>query len=305
VIPEGIKFVGAGLVYDAKNVNETTVTSVTFPEGLVAIGEKAFYECSALANVTFPSTLTAIGNQAFYNNKAATTITLSAATVSVGDYAFQGCENVTALTLNEGLKTIGKNAFEYCLSTGPDAETRYAVALPSTIELIDNEAFKNCNRVNEITGGENIVRLGKDVFHTTKWYPAFCKDKGDFITWNGILIDYRGKEAEVTIPNDVRGIAGAFTDAYKLITKVTINDGCVFIADEEFNANCPNLDTITIPASVTYIGDNVLDESRAFERPNSEKPGEMIPAISAVICEEGSVAYEYASSRQLKTEKIG
>ena len=39
----------------------TGLTSVTFPEGLTSIGERAFYECTGLTSVTFPEGLTSIG----------------------------------------------------------------------------------------------------------------------------------------------------------------------------------------------------------------------------------------------------
>ena len=40
----------------------TGLTSVTFPEGLTSIGNKAFYNCSGLASVTFPEGYTELSS---------------------------------------------------------------------------------------------------------------------------------------------------------------------------------------------------------------------------------------------------
>ena len=71
-----------------KFTDNNIITSVTIPEGVTTIGEKAFYECWYLTSVVFPKSLTSIGN-----------------------YAFSGCGKLTEVTLPEGVTEVGERAF--------------------------------------------------------------------------------------------------------------------------------------------------------------------------------------------------
>ena len=41
------------------------ITSVRFNEGLIKIGEEAFFNCKSLTSITLPPSLTEIGHDAF------------------------------------------------------------------------------------------------------------------------------------------------------------------------------------------------------------------------------------------------
>jgi len=89
---------------------------------------------------------------------------------------------------------------------------------------------------------------------------------------NGIIItEYIGSKKEVSIPptiqnNPVTGIGGEAFDSNKNITKVIIPNGVKTIMDGEFDkynklgafCRCTNLTSVTIPNSVTNIGDNAF-----------------------------------------------
>ena len=82
------------------------IISVQFNEGLIKIGNWAFYECTLLKSITLPSTLTEIGDSAFFD-----------------------CRNLREVTLNEGLQKIGVNAFYNCSSLK-------SITIPSTVTEI-------------------------------------------------------------------------------------------------------------------------------------------------------------------------
>ncbi len=69
------------------------MTSITIPEGVISIGNYAFYGCSALTEITLPQRLTSIGEQ-----------------------AFSGCSVLTSITIPEGVTSIGAMAFIYSSS---------------------------------------------------------------------------------------------------------------------------------------------------------------------------------------------
>ncbi len=61
VIPEGV----TGIAKDA--FQGAAISSVSFPESLLAVGENAFRHCTGLSSVTFPEKVWSIGDSAFYN----------------------------------------------------------------------------------------------------------------------------------------------------------------------------------------------------------------------------------------------
>lgn len=270
-IPDGIKYVGAGLFAGKK-----ALTSVTFPEGIVAIGDKAFYECEALANVTLPEGLLRVGANAFTRARAFTSVTLPASLVEVGDGAFLDCSNAVSVTLNEGLKKIGACAFEYCMYR-EDGSLSVTLNIPASVEYLGAGAFQKCNGITGVAGGTGITMMGADAFLETPWLVAESAGK-DFAIFNGILINCTAKGDDIVIPADVKGIAVKMSLA--TAKTITVNDGCTFICDEAFEG-CGALTSVTIPASVETIGASILDEAKA--------------SSITVVCEEGSAAHAFAS----------
>ncbi len=66
-------------------------TSVTLPNDLTEIGDKAFQGCNALTDITIPTKVTSIGNYAFRNCTALTSVTMSNNVTSIGNYALFNC----------------------------------------------------------------------------------------------------------------------------------------------------------------------------------------------------------------------
>ena len=47
-------------------LSKSSLTQITFEDGITSIGDQAFYECTSLTSVTIPDSVTSIRNQAFY-----------------------------------------------------------------------------------------------------------------------------------------------------------------------------------------------------------------------------------------------
>lgn len=280
-IPETVKYLAPEIFKDSK-----ALTSVTFSEGLIAIGDGAFSGCDKLANVTFPESLKFIGDNAFYQARAFTEVTLSTNVEFVGDSAFHDCNNVSVLNLNEGLKKIGNSAFKYCLYS--EQKTLNAtLTIPNSVEYLGNNAFMNGNIV-DVKGGEGLTFVGYRPFEETDWFINFAKDT-EFGIFNGFLLKYTapdGFDGTVVLPSDVKGTCGAFQDMTS-VKNVKLNDGCVSISDGEFLTNS-NLTEVSIPASVTYIGESALDIAKA--------------SSITIHCEAGSVAETYAKDKLFKND---
>ena len=110
--------------------------SFDVPDGILAIGDRAFSGCDSLTSVTLPDSLTSIGDGAFYRCSFLTTATLPEGLTSIGENAFSYCETLTTITLPEGLTSIGDYAFSYC-------ESLTTVTLPDSLISIGDYAFWN------------------------------------------------------------------------------------------------------------------------------------------------------------------
>jgi len=66
-------------------------------------------------------------------------------------------DRISWVRIDEGVTSIGENAFKQC-------EMLSKVALPSTLEHIDDEAVYSCNNLTEITIPSSVIYLGINVF---------------------------------------------------------------------------------------------------------------------------------------------
>lgn len=84
----------AALIDDSAFSNCTSLTSVTFKDGVHYINDWAFENCTALSSVTFGNGLLSIGDKAF-SATAVKNITLPASLRSIESTAFYSCESLT------------------------------------------------------------------------------------------------------------------------------------------------------------------------------------------------------------------
>lgn len=83
VVPESIDDLPVTSIGNGAFWNNSSLTSVTIPNGVTNIGEGAFMNCSSLASVVLPASVTCIGNNAFYPCPSLTNVTLARGLVKV------------------------------------------------------------------------------------------------------------------------------------------------------------------------------------------------------------------------------
>lgn len=130
--------------------------SIKLPQGLRAIGDRAFYESDIEDEITFPNTLESIGYQTFKRSKIKAAYmpnsvnsvdgqsfaecsflenaSWSSAAATIPSYCFSGCMNLRTFEIPEGVTRISYNAFEYTSVFNP--------RFPSSLLYIENEAFR-------------------------------------------------------------------------------------------------------------------------------------------------------------------
>ena len=131
--------------------------SIKLPEGLTAIGDRAFY-LSYIDEVNMPSTLKSIGKSAFYGTKI-TKALMPNSVSSIGDEAFYRCCCLTDVSYPTSMTTVPYRCFAYCytLKTFPLHEGLKSIGqeafgtagefnprFPESCTSIEETAFDNC-----------------------------------------------------------------------------------------------------------------------------------------------------------------
>lgn len=144
----------------------TALTAVRLPDSVTAIGAAAFKDCSALGSIALPPALLSIGEAAFENCEKLGSITLPAGLRSIGDFAFYRCTGLTSVVVPASLQQLGKVSFAYCtslvraevngsLTDLPDwtfygCTSLTEVSLPQTVTTTGESAFGNCRDLQTV-----------------------------------------------------------------------------------------------------------------------------------------------------------
>lgn len=145
-VPQGIVTIGNSAFFGCDSL-----TSVTLPDSLTAIDDYAFSYCSSLTAVTLPDSLTAIGDSAFYLCDSLNSVILPNSLTTIGNCAFSWCDSLTTLALPNNLITIDDFAFYGCSSLT-------SVTLPDSLAAIDNWAFKGCDKAIFTVGCDSYAK---------------------------------------------------------------------------------------------------------------------------------------------------
>ncbi len=128
------------------------IESVSIPQGVTRISEKAFSQCSALTRVVLPDTLEIIGRLAFYDCKSLRDIEVPDSVMEFGENAFAACTALESFRIpasirqkksDPGLWSSGKLARVVVsegvtkLDTVPDGQALACCYLPASLQFID------------------------------------------------------------------------------------------------------------------------------------------------------------------------
>ena len=139
--------------------HEVVVPETINDRTVVAIGEGAFYYCTAITTVTLPDTVTVIDDWAFAGCTSLETIVIPASVTSIGKGAFNGCENLKSVIFEGAtLTSIGDYAFQDCVALED-------ITLPASLKSIGTQAFRDCEKLASLTAPEGLETIGNMAFY--------------------------------------------------------------------------------------------------------------------------------------------
>lgn len=124
--------------------NLSAIAEITLPDSIQVIGDYAFARCTELTEVVIPDSVLEIGEGAFIECTSLAKVALGKGVVEIGDKAFNGCSALAEIPLPLGLETIGTGAFAFCKSLT-------ALTVPSTVISVGEMAYTDCTGLETIT----------------------------------------------------------------------------------------------------------------------------------------------------------
>ena len=248
------------------------------PEGLTHMGDHVLSNCTGLTELQLPAGIDSIGKFGLSGLHGLTELVLPPGIGAVGEYAFYAIDNVREIILPDGCSSIGSHCFMNCTAL----ENVY---IPDGIEIIQNNTFRGCPNLREIRLPKTVNRISYSAF-------ALCTNLQDVYIPDRSMNDVAA-DAFDDVPSTLRVHTYSFSEVAKVaqnsgLTVIPIDrpdntvflpngveiieerafegtagevyslpDGCVRIESLAF-ANCPNMQLITIPDSVTYIAEDAF-----------------------------------------------
>ena len=206
-IPSVVEF--EGNQYPVIKINDnvfadnTNLTAVTLPDGLVEIGASAFLGCQNLESVVLPESLTTFGRDAFNDCRLLKAIKIPSGITTIPDRCFYGCSSLESLTISEGVTAIGDDAFQSC--------NLNALTLPESLETIGIYAFCNNSSLKSVNIPAKVKTIGEQAFSSCGLTELLITEGVQTI---GDRAFYENRLKNLTLPSTITSIGESAFSCY-------------------------------------------------------------------------------------------
>lgn len=220
--------------------------SVTAHEGLISVGEGAFYGCSSLTEVHLPATVSFVGAYAFDGTPALD---------KMGDFPVLGdgvlvkyLGSDTAVTLPDGVRRIASRAFV--------SSKLSAVTLPDSVYAIDPYAFADCVGLTTLSLNDGLTYIGDGAFQGCKSLTALRTPA---------TLAYIGQRAfsgdialvQAALQGDSLAVSYHAFQGCSGLRWVLLSEGVSALYDNAFDS-CTALEGISIPLATGRVSSSAL-----------------------------------------------
>ena len=248
-----------GILYDKSFTKLIRVpqskTSVTIPNTVSIIANGAFYNCRLLTELVYNATFAqdlASNNQVFYNAgrlASGIDVTFGDDVAHIPAYLFNPNNTVAnspklKSVNNEGsfaLESIGAYAFANCNELP-------SIFIPISVSFVGANAFSNCSALVI-----NVEASGKPAGWADNWNSSNCP-----VVWEETMERLYNNQLRYTYLNGTIIISEFLNNSAVVEIPEQINGMDVVAIDANSFGGCDALTTVTIPATVTHIGNGAF-----------------------------------------------
>ena len=158
-VGRGVTGVGQGAFMACPNLESVNAISA---KQWARLERNTFSACSAMLTVTLPNAMVYIGEKAFEANQALQEISLPDELTELGERAFYACQSLKDVTIPQKVETLGESIFE-------GASSLETVDLSNTLFTnLPTATFYDCVSLTTVnTDGANFEYIGDSAFYNT------------------------------------------------------------------------------------------------------------------------------------------
>ena len=236
----------------------TELTMINFPNSITYIGDGAFYFCTSITSIQLPNSITDIGSSVFEDCSGLNSVTIGDKLKSIGDGTFYGCNNLTSVTIGQNVESIGTKAFYACYSLT-------SITIPNSVTSIGDEAFEICTSLTSVTISNNLSSIGRWAFSGCSALTSITIPNSVTFIGDGVFKNTGISNNNSNWDNGVLYIDNCLIEANSDIVKGSyiIKEGTRVITSDAF-ADCVDLTSVTIPNSVTSIGNHAFSSCKGL-----------------------------------------
>ena len=276
-----VEHIPAYLCYDMENL-----TAITIPNSVTNVGKETFYGCSGLTSVVWDAKNCADFSSSPFNyslvSSSITSFTFGNEVEHIPAYLCYGMENLTLVTIPNSVTSIGEYAFAECSGltktnyTGDIAgwcginfvgwysnPTGYSnnlyindmkvkdLVIPNSVTNIGNWAFEGCSDLTSVTIPNSITSIGWFAFKGCSNLTSVVWDAKNCADFSSSPFNYSLVSSSITsftFGNEVEHIPAYLCYGMENLTLVTIPNSVTSIGEYAF-AECSGL------TKTNYTGD--------------------------------------------------
>lgn len=238
-----MKSSSSGYPWGAK---KDAIKEVVCSNGVESIGRYAFQNCDNLTSITIPESMTRIEERAVSNCSSLEDIIFqnSSSITYIGKSAFASCTSLTSVQIPDGLKSIEESTFSNCTNLK-------SVVIPFGVEKISSFAFLRCSSLTEIIIPNSVTTVGKQVFaDCSNLKSVSLSDEVKTITQS--MFNGCKKLEHVALPSKLTNIRNHAFYECEALTNITIPVGVTSIEGTAFSY-CRSMKKICFMGDCTWI----------------------------------------------------
>ncbi len=302
------------------------IERVVLSSTVKTIGKYAFYYCTAINSVYISNSVTLIQDQAFAYCDGLTEVDIAENShlESIESYGFAFCKNIKSIELPNSLKFIGQSAFKSCSVLSEVTFGEY-----SLLEAIESQAFYACT-LHTIQIPKSVTSIGSAAFGNNSYLVIYCEASSKPYGWDNKWNNSNRPVIWSCLTSDTTSDGSIYLDVNDVF--YLLKDGEALVINQKYdivNANIPNsitykdtvypvteivagafrgcssLVTVSIPSTVTTIGNNVFTTCLSLQNIMIDKENPNYSSIDGNLYnKDGTVLIQYALGKTNKTFTI-